>query len=50
MSKSKKQLVSTVPKKMGFWQNVYKYRVLILMCLPAIVFFFAFSYLPMPGA
>ena len=25
-------------------------KVLILMCMPAIVFFFVFSYLPMPGA
>jgi putative aldouronate transport system permease protein len=29
-----------------FW----RYRTLTLMCLPAIVFFFAFSYMPMPGA
>lgn len=27
------------------WQN----KTLILMCLPAIVFFFIFSYMPMPG-
>ncbi len=36
-------------RKMTFWQKVYKYRVLLLMCLPAILFFLAFSYAPMPG-
>jgi len=35
--------------KMTFIQKVIKYRVLILMCLPAIIFFFAFSYMPLPG-
>ena len=28
-----------------FWNN----RTLILMCLPAIIFFFVFSYVPLPG-
>lgn len=32
-----------------FWQKVVKYRVLIMMCIPAIIFFFAFSYMPLPG-
>lgn len=36
-------------KKAGFFQKVYRYRVLLLMCMPAIVFFFAFSYMPLPG-
>ncbi len=36
-------------KKRGFIANVIRYRVLILMCLPAIVFFFAFNYMPLPG-
>ncbi len=36
-------------KKMAFWQKVYKYRILLLMCTPAILFFFLFSYIPMPG-
>ena len=40
---------AVVVKKMTFWQKVVKYRVLILMCMPAIVFFFVYSYLPMPG-
>lgn len=35
--------------KMTFLQKVIKYRVLLLMCLPAIIFFFAFSYMPLPG-
>ena len=36
-------------KKLTFWQKVIKYRVLILMCMPAILFFLVYSYLPMPG-
>lgn len=38
-----------VKSKLTFWQKVYKYRVLLLMCVPAIIFFLAFSYAPMPG-
>jgi putative aldouronate transport system permease protein len=42
--------VSVKPfKKLTFWQKVIKYRVLLLMCMPAILFFFVYSYLPMPG-
>ncbi len=36
-------------KQLTFWQKMIKYRVLILMCMPAILFFFVYSYLPMPG-
>lgn len=36
-------------KKHGFFYNLYKYRVLTLMCVPAIIFFFAFNYMPLPG-
>ncbi len=32
-----------------FFQKVVKYRTLLLMCLPAIIFFFAFNYMPLPG-
>lgn len=32
-----------------FWQKVKRSRVLLLMCAPAILFFLAFSYAPMPG-
>jgi len=37
-------------KKPSFWQLVWQHRTLILMCTPAIIFFFVFSYMPMPGA
>ena len=37
-------------KKPSFWQLVVQHRTLILMCTPAIIFFFVFSYMPMPGA
>lgn len=36
-------------KQMTFWQKVVKFRVLLLMCLPAMIFFFAFNYMPLPG-
>ncbi len=36
-------------KKLNLWQKIVKYKVLILMCLPAIIFFFVYSYIPMPG-
>jgi putative aldouronate transport system permease protein len=32
-----------------FWQRLKNNRTLFLMCLPAIIFFFVFSYIPMPG-
>ncbi|MCM1173756.1 MAG: ABC transporter permease subunit [Blautia sp.] len=32
-----------------FWQKVVKDRTLILMCIPAILFFFLFNYMPLPG-
>ncbi|MCI6756880.1 MAG: ABC transporter permease subunit [Lachnospiraceae bacterium] len=38
-----------VLNKRTWWQTFKKYRVLTLMCLPAIVFFFAFNYMPLPG-
>ena len=37
-------------KKPTFWQLVVQHKTLILMCTPAIIFFFVFSYMPMPGA
>jgi putative aldouronate transport system permease protein len=36
-------------KKSSFLKTVWKHKVLILMCLPAIAFFLAFSYAPLPG-
>ena len=35
--------------KLTFFQKVKRYRTLLLMCTPAIIFFLAFSYAPMPG-
>ena len=51
MKKSKKNAaaVKAVGKKRTVWQNIIRYRVLILMCLPAILFFLAFNYIPLPG-
>jgi len=37
-------------KKPSVWRVLVQNRTLILMCLPAIIFFFIFSYMPMPGA
>lgn len=47
-----KQIASDIPlirKKQNTLQLMWKYRVLLLMCTPAILFFFVFSYMPMPG-
>lgn len=32
-----------------FIEKVVRNRVLLLMCLPAVIFFFMFSYMPLPG-
>ena len=46
------QIVSFNPgyKKPSFFKLVAQNKTLLLMCLPAVVFFFIFSYMPMPGA
>ncbi len=50
MGKTTNQKAITTPKrKKNFFQLLWKYRTLTLMCLPAIVFFIMFSYIPMPG-
>ncbi len=36
-------------RKLGFFEKVRKYRTLIFMCLPTCLFFFFFSYVPLPG-
>ncbi len=36
-------------RKLGFFAKVKKYRTLLVMCLPSVLFFFFFSYLPLPG-
>lgn len=38
------------PARRSVWRTLVQYRTLIFMCLPAIIFFFIFSYMPMPGA
>lgn len=37
-------------RRKSVFQKAADSRTLILMCLPAILFFFVFSYLPMPGS
>lgn len=49
MLKKEKKKMEVTTKKRSFWQNLWKYRVLTLMCLPAMIFFFAFNYMPLPG-
>ena len=48
----KKRISSSAPvkKKNGFFKEVYKSRVLLLMLLPAIILVFIFNYIPMGGA
>ncbi len=50
MARKKQETTSgTQVKKLTFWQKLWRSRTLTLMCLPAIIFFFLFSYMPMPG-
>lgn len=46
-----KTKVKAVKRKseLTFWQKVWRHRTLLLMCAPAIIFFLAFSYAPLPG-
>ena len=46
-----KTKVKAVQRKseLTFWQKVVRHRTLLLMCAPAIIFFLAFSYAPLPG-
>ncbi|MCR5101053.1 MAG: ABC transporter permease subunit [Butyrivibrio sp.] len=46
-SVTKKGKVQT--SQMTFGQKIWRNRTLLFMCLPAIVFFIAFSYAPLPG-
>ena len=32
-----------------FWQKIVRNRTLLLMCIPAVIFFFMFNYMPLPG-
>ena len=47
--KKENGVAKQVGKKLNFWQKLWKYRVLTLMCVPAMIFFFAFNYMPLPG-
>ncbi len=47
--KTKAVKVKHRASNLTFWQKVVKYRILLLMCLPAVLFFFAFNYMPLPG-
>ncbi|WP_029231526.1 ABC transporter permease [Butyrivibrio sp. VCB2006] len=49
MSKNSSKTSTQVVRKRGVLETLWRYRVLELMCLPAVVFFFLFSYMPMPG-
>ena len=51
MAKEAKVIQGSLPryKKPSFWRVLAQNKTLLLMCLPAIIFFFIFSYMPMPG-
>ena len=42
-------VAQTRPGKGQFWKQVYNSRILLLMCLPAIIFVIVFNYCPLPG-
>lgn len=42
-------VAQTRPGKGQFWKQVYNSRILLLMFLPAIIFFIVFNYCPLPG-
>ena len=50
MAQSQKAVINPGYKKHSFFRLVVQNKTLLLMCLPAVVFFFVFSYMPMPGA
>lgn len=51
LAKEAKVIQGSLPryKKPSFWRVLAQNKTLLLMCLPAIIFFFIFSYMPMPG-
>lgn len=49
-SKQSKTAGNKTNKKRSLWSKVVQNKVLLFMCLPAIIFFITFSYLPLPGA
>ncbi len=46
--KKSKAVAMKAPKK-SLWKTLVDSRVLLLMCLPAIIFFIVFCYCPLPG-
>lgn len=50
MAQLRNEAVVKLHRKPGIFKVLSQNKTLILMCLPAILFFFVFSYLPMPGA
>ncbi len=46
---TEKKMVATKLRRRGFWRQVVENRTLLLMILPALLFFTLFSYVPMPG-
>ena len=50
MSKNKQESKPAVQvKQLTLWEKIVRHRILILMCLPVIIYFIAFSYAPLPG-
>lgn len=41
--------MTTKNRRNLFWVRTWRTKTLFLMCIPAILFFFLFSYMPMPG-
>ena len=37
------------PRRAGFLYHLVKYRILLVMLLPAVIYFIIFSYIPMAG-
>lgn len=50
MTQTKVALNPDLRGRKSFFQKAADSKTLILMCLPAIMFFFVFSYMPMPGS
>lgn len=48
IERAKPQVVEM--RKKTLWKKIRDNRILLLMCLPAIIYFIVFSYCPMPGA
>lgn len=49
LHKNGNETTAVQKSKLSVWQKIYRYRVLLLMCLPAVLFFLAFCYAPLPG-